>query len=89
MIVRQKLAGRKTRNSKSKERKVEEKGRHLKTGLYSNTSLPVVPLSFFSPVTDSLMPSHPFMDLNSFEEDEDDGKPANAHRERSTLRKVI
>lgn len=90
MIVRQKLAGRKTRNSKSKERKVEERGRHLKTGgLQSNIPLSVVPLSFFSPVTDCLMPSHPFMDFNSFEEDEDDGKAANAHRERSTSRKVL
>ena len=31
IIVRQKLAGRKIRNSNSKERKVEERSRHLKT----------------------------------------------------------
>lgn len=53
MIVREKLAGRKTRNSKSKERKVKERGRHLKTGgLYTNTPLSVASLSFWSPVTD-------------------------------------
>lgn len=37
MIVRQQLAVRKTRNSKSKERRVEERGRHLKTGGYTAT----------------------------------------------------
>lgn len=37
MIVRQKLAVRKTRNSKSKEEKVEERGRHLKTGGFTAT----------------------------------------------------
>lgn len=82
--------GEKPEIARVKREKVEERGRHLKTGgLQSNTSLSVVPLSFFSPVTDCLMPSHPFMDFNSFKEDEDDGKAANAHRETFTSRKDL